>query len=105
MQLPAVAKLTSCPSIVAVHGLGGDAFGTWTDAKSGICWVRDLLPYMIPGTRVMVFGYNAKRINHGAELDFLDVARQLIAGLSRLRANHQVCRTEPCAFQKPFKSL
>ena len=72
-------------SIVAVHGLGGHAFNTWTHPGTDTCWVRDLLHDRLPGTRIMVFGYNAKRLHHNAELDFLDVAGQLIAGLTRLR--------------------
>jgi hypothetical protein len=44
---------------VAVHGLGGDALGTWTTGKT--LWLRDLLPNS-PGfdqARIMTFGYDA----------------------------------------------
>jgi hypothetical protein len=47
--------------IVAVHGLGGRAIGTWTAEKSKRCWLSDpeFLPRYIPKARVLVWGYNA----------------------------------------------
>jgi hypothetical protein len=38
--------LTILPSIVAVHGLNGDAVKTWTSESGNICWLNhpDLLP-------------------------------------------------------------
>ncbi|TVY81035.1 Protein SERAC1, partial [Lachnellula suecica] len=50
------------PSIVAVHGLGGDSFSTWTDKSSGCLWLRDLLPDTKPlkEARIMTWGYDAR---------------------------------------------
>ncbi|OAP53696.1 hypothetical protein AYL99_12136 [Fonsecaea erecta] len=45
--------------IVAVHGLGGDTFATWTHPESKKFWLRDFLPQQIPDARIMTFGYNA----------------------------------------------
>ncbi|RJE26009.1 LipA and NB-ARC [Aspergillus sclerotialis] len=46
-------------SIVAVHGLNGNATMTWT--SENICWLKhpDFLPKYIPNARVLVWGYNA----------------------------------------------
>lgn len=46
--------------IVAVHGLGGDPFGTWT-AQDGTIWIRDLLSTLpsYQNARILTFGYNA----------------------------------------------
>jgi hypothetical protein len=44
---------------VAVYGLGGDAFTTWTHPKSKAFWSKDFLPQQIPDARIMTFGYNA----------------------------------------------
>ncbi|KAI0860439.1 Alpha/Beta hydrolase protein [Xylaria cubensis] len=47
--------------IVAVHGLNGNALGTWTSRKNGICWLHDqrFLPKYIKNARVLVWGYNS----------------------------------------------
>ncbi|KXX73339.1 Ankyrin repeat domain-containing protein 50 [Madurella mycetomatis] len=42
--------------IVAVHGLAGDAYTTWTH-ENGVLWLRDLLPCFLPGCRVFTYGY------------------------------------------------
>ena len=41
-------------SIVAVHGLGGDAYDTWEDGIN--IWLQDFVPSQIPSARVMAFG-------------------------------------------------
>ena len=45
--------------IVAVHGLGGHPYDTWTH-DNGIMWLRDLLPQDIPNARVMTWGYDSE---------------------------------------------
>ncbi|CZR56280.1 uncharacterized protein PAC_06168 [Phialocephala subalpina] len=45
--------------IVAVHGLNEDMIEAWTDAETGILWLRDFLPKAIPVARVLTFGYDA----------------------------------------------
>jgi hypothetical protein len=49
-------------SIVAVHGLNGDAIKTWTSEPHGVCWLShpDFLPKYVKRARVLVWGYNAK---------------------------------------------
>ena len=49
--------MLTCYSIVAVHGLGGDAHNTW--AEDGSIWLRDYLPHQINRARVMSYGYNS----------------------------------------------
>jgi hypothetical protein len=53
---------------VAIHGLNGDAFKTWTtteyDSRSNsaqINWLShpDLLPRYLPTARILTWGYNA----------------------------------------------
>ena len=50
-----------CLSIVAVHGLNGDPFKTWTTNKTDRFWLgdADLLPTHIKRARILTFGYNA----------------------------------------------
>jgi predicted esterase len=49
-------------SIIAVHGLGGDSFSTWTDKSSKSLWLRDFLPQSdhFKDARIMTFGYDAR---------------------------------------------
>ena len=44
--------------VVAVHGLGGDVYKTWTH-DNGKLWLRDFLPGDLPGARVFTYGYNS----------------------------------------------
>jgi hypothetical protein len=50
-------------SIVAVHGLKGDAFKTWTvkgaTPDKDVLWLRDLLPKDIPTARILTYGYDS----------------------------------------------
>jgi hypothetical protein len=43
--------------IVAVHGIVGDAYTTWSHGDK--LWLRDFLPKEFPGARIYSFGYNA----------------------------------------------
>jgi hypothetical protein len=60
-SLPWVITFQNWPiySIVAVHGIGGNSFSTWTDGSS--LWLRDFLPDSehFKNTRVMTFGYES----------------------------------------------
>ncbi|PMD49359.1 uncharacterized protein K444DRAFT_549306 [Hyaloscypha bicolor E] len=49
---------TNSLDIVAVHGIMGDAYDTWTH-DNGNFWLRDLIPKDLPGARVFSYGYPA----------------------------------------------
>ncbi|PHH91900.1 hypothetical protein CDD83_9843 [Cordyceps sp. RAO-2017] len=53
--------MSSDGSIVAVHGLNGDARGTWTAGRSGICLLShpDFLPKYVKKARILSWGYYA----------------------------------------------
>jgi hypothetical protein len=77
--------------VVAVHGLGGDGYSTWTHKKSGQLWLRDFLPESpyFANTRILTFGYSAKTwitplktTSRGRTFTF---AEELLARLRSLR--------------------
>ena len=75
-------------SIVAVHGLNGDQLRTWTvvDGKDeeenvGVNWLRDLLPYRVPGARIMTFGFHADVRGNTSSVSIKENARSLLSYL------------------------
>lgn len=66
--------------IIAIHGLGGDRFHTWTDPETGVLWLRDLLPKDMPGARIYSFGYNSEVFGDSVTM-ITDYARQLLIDL------------------------
>jgi hypothetical protein len=75
---------------VAVHGLGGDAFTTWTHPKSMAFWLRDFLPEQIPDARIMTFGYNADVAFGQSTAEIADHAKSLLASLVDKRDEPEV---------------
>jgi len=70
--------------IVAVHGITGDAYNTWTH-KNGTFWLRDILPKALPGARVFSFGYPAEVFFSLGRGDLDSFARSLLEDLKRER--------------------
>lgn len=79
-------------SIVVVHGLGGDAFTTWT-AGNGKLWLRDFLldqlkdppddfktgPRDTNVARVMTFGYDANMFTKASKQRSFTFAEDFLA--------------------------
>lgn len=75
--------------IVAIHGIAGDALGTWTH-ENGKLWLRDFLPNDLPGARVFSFGYPAE-ISLSRSTGNLDTfCRSLLESLKRERRSREV---------------
>lgn len=60
--------------IVAVHGLNGHPLLSFTDASTGCCWLRDLLPMDFPHCRVFTYAYDANTIAHQIPVTFNELA-------------------------------
>ncbi|EAS28261.3 uncharacterized protein CIMG_09465 [Coccidioides immitis RS] len=71
--------------LVAIHGLNGDAFETWTHKESRVMWLRDLLPRELPNVRIMTFGYNARLRNFAGHQDLRNIATKLLSELADSR--------------------
>jgi hypothetical protein len=84
--------------IVAVHGLGGDAFSTWTSSNDHF-WLRDSLPQALKTppadyslgpddsktARVMTFGYNASVLTKASSQRSFTFAEDLLSELKDRR--------------------
>ncbi|RYP15726.1 hypothetical protein DL765_005528 [Monosporascus sp. GIB2] len=57
--------------LVAIHGVTGNAFTTWTH-RNGKLWLRDFLPEALPGIRVFTYGYPSAAVT-SARLDELSM--------------------------------
>ena len=77
-----------------MHGLNGHREKSWTDSKSKILWLRDLLPLQLPNARVLTFGYDADtlKLSGISQLGLNDHAASLVAELLRVRAEPEVTR-------------
>ncbi|KAH0543156.1 hypothetical protein FGG08_002501 [Glutinoglossum americanum] len=60
-----ISKIKTRVDIVAIHGLGGGPFKTWTEGYR--MWLRDFLPSTLPEARIMTYGY-------GSAIAFCDLA-------------------------------
>lgn len=78
------------PDIVAVHGLNGDAHGTWTHSN-GKLWLRDFLATQMPNSRVFTFGYNSGVAFSKSKGTIDQFARSLLNALKRERRAEASC--------------
>ncbi|KAF4969332.1 hypothetical protein FSARC_3407 [Fusarium sarcochroum] len=81
-------------TLIALHGLSGDAFKTWTD-KDNHLWLRDSLPEHIPNARIMTFGYDSALKNSTSRMTVLDFAQDLLIRLT-------IERQDPLEWERPI---
>lgn len=72
------------PDIIAIHGIGGNAWTTWTH-KNGTFWLKELLPGHYPSARVFSFGYQATVAFTRGRGNVKTFARSLLEGLNSVR--------------------
>lgn len=75
--------------IIAVHGVNGGAFSTWTH-DNGTFWLRDLLPKELPGARVYSFAYPAKLVFSRETGGIDEFARELLEAIRTQRNTEEV---------------
>jgi hypothetical protein len=82
--------------IVAIHGLGGAPYRTWTHG-SGKLWLRDFALDQLPGSRIYTFGYDSGVAFSKGTGTLRDFARNLLESVKLERRTPEVslpCRTE-----------
>jgi hypothetical protein len=77
--------------IIAVHGIDGDAYNTWTH-ENGYFWLRDAVPEAFPGARVYSYGYPANIFMSLETGGFDDFARGLLLEISLERKSKELQR-------------
>jgi hypothetical protein len=75
--------------IVALHGINGDAYDTWTH-RNGKLWLRDFLAQQLPGARIFTFGYPSEVAFTLATGRLGDFARSLLEELNYVRRTAEV---------------
>jgi hypothetical protein len=83
--------------VVAVHGLQGDLYQTWTH-ENGTMWLESILPDKIPYARIMTFGYNSAIAFSSSEAMLEDKSMELINRLSMKRTSVGNGSTRPIVF-------
>jgi hypothetical protein len=76
--------------IVAVHGLGGDAYSTWTH-DNGTLWLRDSLLMDLPSAQVFTYGYDSTFVFSRGTSTLRDFARALLEDVRSERRLPEVC--------------
>ena len=77
-------------SLIAIHGLNGDPVNTWTHKETGVMWLGDVLPEVLPRARIMTYGYNANFKNFTSRQDLHSIAVKLLVDLSDCRRSNKV---------------
>lgn len=75
--------------IIAVHGLNGDAYTTWTHPASGTLWLQTILPRYLPGCSVYTYGYPSQILFNKSLASVREFAEGLLTSVRDLQAKNQ----------------
>ncbi|KAF8246854.1 hypothetical protein K440DRAFT_317469 [Wilcoxina mikolae CBS 423.85] len=81
-------------NIIAIHGLNGHAFNTWTCGDR--MWLRDFLPEQVSRVRVMTYGYNSNVWDRSSTTTIPEFAQGLLGALFNKRGQRD--RKRPIIF-------
>lgn len=94
----------SLSSIIAVHGLNGDATNTWKHPKNNHFWLQDSLPLDVKGARILSYGYNADVAFGNTTVNVWDHAKSLLGSLIDERETDDVRHYYPYQLQTQLRS-
>ena len=86
---PTVDPTEITADVVAITGLDGHAYGSWSGGDPKRMWLRDFLSEDLPECRVMIYGYNSKLSSPGLHT-IADFGKRLREELLRVRRSDQV---------------
>ena len=86
---PTIDSTEITADIVAITGLDGHAYGSWSGGNPKRMWLRDFLSEDLPKCRMMIYGYNSKLSNPGLHT-IANFGRGLQEDLLRARRSDQV---------------
>ena len=84
--------------VIAVHGLQGHPFATWTH-DDGNLWLKDDLPGDVPSARILSFGYDSNIAFSRSVVTVEDIASQLLNDLYNEREKDEaIAAKRPIVF-------
>ena len=75
--------------VVAIHGLNGDAYNTWTHQRTQSLWLKDRLPQDLPGARIYTYGYPSHLLFSRSKAEIRDYAMKLLVCLNSARGGQE----------------
>lgn len=77
--------------IVAIHGLMGNPYTTWTKGKDPAVtpWIMDFLPSQLPNARVFSYGYDSNFVRSSSVAGIPEFAMNLLAWLKLKRSSER----------------
>ena len=77
--------------VIAIHGLNGNAYNTWTHHPSQNLWLRDQLPQDLPKARIYTYGYPSHLLFSKSKAEIRDYAMKLLSCLTTVRVGQERC--------------
>lgn len=75
--------------IIAIHGLGGKVFSTWTHSN-GTMWLDTLLSQDLPGSRIFAYGYPGSAFHNPSYAGVREFAIRLLSDIKDVQSRAEV---------------
>ena len=85
--------LSNSRSFVAMTGLGAHAFRSFKSTENAHMWIRDSLPFDLPGARILTYGYDSHLQKSKSFQSITSIANQFLDSLRAIRVGCIVATT------------